>query len=222
MWGGNQAENVGCGPTGMMTTETRSGHPNNSDSTRRSSFTLIAALLICVGIFSAFRVGILRDLHTMIADAAWGRVQFAIGAAITALYHGGYGYTSADAVRAALAKGGLTGAPIELRRARVKFPDNLRNPSLIDNAISKAVEIKWDFNPNESVTGSAGEDLGLVDFVRLSFILFGNKVSSFFFTYFTLMAVSVLAAIIAFRRMPGLLAMFVLYSVALFTLFKSQ
>jgi len=120
----------------------------------------------------------------MVADAAWGRAQFAIGAAITTLYHGGYGYTNAHDVRAALAKGGLTGAPIELRQARVKFPDNLRNPSLIDNAINKAVEIKWDFNPDENVTGSAGEDLGLVDYVRLSFILFGNKISSFFFPLF--------------------------------------
>jgi hypothetical protein len=191
-------------------------------SAGRRLFSLVATVLICFIVFAAFRAGIVRDLHSTLADQSWSRVQFAIGAAITSLYHGGYGYTVSDVLRQVLANAGLTGDPAILKTLGVTFPDNLRNPGLIENAIEKAIAFQWPFNPDQRVTGSSGEDVGLVDYVRLSFILFGHKAVAFFLTYFAVVSASLLAAIVAFRKTPGILAVFVLYAVALLVLFNSN
>ena len=188
---------------------------------RLHAVQIIAAAMIGLFLWAAFRSGLVRDLHSTFADQSWGRVQFAIGSAITSLYHGGYGYTISDVIRGVLANAGLTATPDLLKAAGLTFPENLRDPVVIESAIKKAIVHNWPFNPNEQVTGSSGDDVGLVDYVRLSFILFGAKVIGFFLTYFTLVATSFLAAIIAFRKVPGILALFVLYAVALFVLFKS-
>jgi len=188
--------------------------------TRVRATRLIAVGLIGLAVLAAFHTGIRRNLHSTFADQSWGRVQFAIGAAVTSLYHGGYGYTTSDVVRTVLASAGLTGDPAMLKYAGVTFPDNLRDPSLMENAIKKAVAFNWPFNPNEQVTGSSGEDVGLVDYVRLSFVLFGNKVVGFYLTYFVLVVTSFAAAIIAFRKSPGVLSVLVLYAAVLFVLFK--
>ena len=193
----------------------------SSSSASRRLFLLAATVLICLAMFAAFRTGILRDLHSTFADQSWGRVQFSIGAVITSM-HGGYGYTISEVIKTVLAYAGLTGDPAVLKTVGVTFPDNLRDPRLIENAIEKAVAFQWPFNPNQEVAGSSGEDVGLVDYARLSFMLFGRKVVSFFFTYFALVATSLLAAVIAFRRTPGILAIFVLYAGALFVLFGSN
>ncbi len=191
-------------------------------SSSRRVFAAVAVALIGFAVFATFRAGILKDLHSTFADQSWGRVQFAIGAAITSMQHGGYGYTVSEVIRTVLAYGGLTGDPAVLKTMGVTFPDNLRNPSLIENAVRKAIEFQWPFNPDQQVTGSSGEDVGLVDYVRLSFILFGYKVIAFFLTYFALVAISFLAALIAFRKTPGILAILVVYAVSLLLLFESN
>ena len=191
-------------------------------ATRLHAVQIIAAAMIGLVLCAAFRTGLVRDLHSTLADQSWGRVQFAVGSAITSLYHGGYGYTISDVIRVILAKAGLTANPDLLQAAGLTFPENLRDPVVIESAIKKAIVHNWPFNPNEQVTGSSGDDVGLVDYVRLSFILFGAKVVGFFLTYFFLVGTSFLAAIIAFRKFPGILAVFVLYAVALFVLFKSS
>src|SRR5215510_6892716 len=178
---------AGIGPMTCL----ESGNSNMTVAAgRERTVHFIAAVLIGLALFATFRAGIMRDLHSTFADQSWGRVQFSIGAAITSLYHGGYGYTISNVVKTVLASGGLTGDPIMLKAAGVTFPDNLRNPNLMESAIRKAIAFNWPFNPGEQVTGSSGEDVGLVDYVRLSFILFGNKVVGFFFTYFALVAMS--------------------------------
>jgi hypothetical protein len=190
-------------------------------ATRLRVVQIVAAATIVLILCAAFRTGLVRDLHSTLADHSWGRVQFAIGSAITSLYHGGYGYTISDVIRHVLATSGLTATPDLLKEAGLTFPENLRDPVVMENAIKKAIAYNWPFNSNEQVTGSSGEDVGLVDYVKLAFILFGEKVVGFFLSYFLLIGTSFLAAIIAFRRFPGILAVFVLYAVALFVLFKS-
>jgi hypothetical protein len=191
-------------------------------TTRLRAIQIIVAAIIGLLLWAAFRAGLVRDLHSTFSDQSWGRVQFAIGSAITSLYHGGYGYTISDVVRSVLVSAGLTGDPALLQTAGLTFPENIRNPTVIQNAIKKAAAFSWSFNPNEQVMGSAGDDVGLVDYVRLSFILFGEKVVGFFLLYFMLIGGSFIAAVIAFRKVPEILAVFILYAVALFVLFKSN
>jgi hypothetical protein len=163
-----------------------------------------------------------RNLHETIADEAWGRAQFSIGAAITAMAHGGYGYGMWNPIKTVLEYAGLSGDPAVLAHSGLKFPSNLRNPVLLDNAILRAIQFKAPFNPDRDVHGNGGEDVGLVDFVRLSFFLFGFTVTSFYLTYFALVSLSAAAAVVGFRKQPGLLAVFSVIALALALIFMSS
>ena len=76
---------------------------------------------------------------------------FAIGAEVTKMEHGGYGYTISHVVESVLIQAGLTGNDQKLAGLGTKFSDNLRNSMLINAAIDKAVHFKWPFNANEQV-----------------------------------------------------------------------
>jgi hypothetical protein len=63
-------------------------------------------------------------------------------------------------VETILTYAGLTGDAKILADLGTKFPDNLRNPALIDAAIDKAVRFEAPINPDYGVRGSGGDDLG--------------------------------------------------------------
>lgn len=172
--------------------------------------------------FLAFRAGLVRGLQDTIADQAWGRAQFAIGSAITSMKHRGYGYTISPGIQTTLEYAGLTGDPSVLKTLGTTFPDNLRNPALINKAIQKAVDFKAPFNPRTEVRGNGGDDVGLVDFARLSFFLFGFGVVSFYLTYFTVLGLSLVCAVATFRRRPDVLAVFYVTTLALPLVFMSS
>src|SRR5262249_38684945 len=126
----------------------------------RSRFFLWLALtIVCVCLVAAFRVRLDRGLQGQIGKEAWGRLLFGLGAAITQMEHGGYGYTISNVIETILTYGGLTEDSKILADLGTKFPDNLRNSKLINTAIEKAVHFKWSFDPNEGIRGSGGDDL---------------------------------------------------------------
>src|SRR5262249_11444858 len=94
---------------------------------------------------------------------------------------------------------------------KTSFPDNLRNPALIDAAIDKTVRFEAPINSDYGVRGSGGDDLGLVDYTRLSFYLFGYRLRFL-----------QLAFICAFRSRPELLAILIVVSAAHVFLFTSS
>jgi hypothetical protein len=165
----------------------------------------LALAIVCLSFFGAIRMSIDRGLPDSIGEESWGRVLFAVGAAITQMEHGGYGYTIASAMEAVLTSAGLTGDPKILADLGVKFPDNLHRPELINAAIDKAVRFKWSFNPNELIRGSGGDDLGFVDYTRLGFRLFGYRIQSLYVLYFVILTISALSFLWSFRAQPGFL-----------------
>jgi hypothetical protein len=181
---------------------------------------------ICIGlvylaVFAAFWIGVQRDFHSRIGLGNWGRMVFAIGAAITELEHGGYGYVTSGVMDTVLQFAGLTSNPAILDTLGLKAPENFQNTSLINTAIQKAVEFKWNFNPNnvEEVRGAYNDDVGFIEYVKLSFRLFGYNVTSFYLTYFLLLMLSVTIFIFSFgkRTAPcGLLAVVALAHVGVF------
>jgi len=187
-----------------------------------SMFLWVAVALVCILLAAAFRVALERGLRDDIGTETWGRALFGIGAAITQLKHGGYGYTLSTVVETVLTYGGLTNDPTILAPMGAKFPENLRDPALINAAVDKAVHFKWPFNPNEAVRGSGGDDLGLVDYARISFLIFGYRMQSLFFTYFLIFGISAAAFLYAFRRRPALLMLLVITCVALVLVFSSS
>jgi hypothetical protein len=188
--------------------------PNQVHARRDRYFRWLAISIICVALFASFRIGLVRGLSDSIGQASWGRVLFAVGAAVTEMEHGGYGYTTSNVVETVLIYAGLVSDSEILAKLGTKFPDNLKNTPLMNAAIDKAVHFKWPFNPNEQVRGSAGDDLGFVDYTRLSFYLFGFKISSLYFTYFVIFGISVSAFVHAFRDRPNRLALIVVICVA--------
>jgi len=149
-------------------------------------------------------------------------VLLAVGAAITQMEHGGYGYTTAGVMETVLTSARLTGDPKILTDLGVKFPENLHRPELINAAIDKAVHFKWPFNPNEALRGSGGDDLGLVDYTRLSFRLFGYRIQSLYVLYFVILAISVSSFLWAFRAQSGFLLLAATACAAQVLLFASS
>jgi hypothetical protein len=172
-------------------------------------------------LFAVFRVGLIRDLQDRIGTANWGRMLFGLGAAITELDHGGYGYTIANVVENRLILGGLTDNADILAKLGTQFPDNLHNSKLINTAIDTAVHVKWDFNPAKDIRGAGDDDIGFVDYVRISFYLFGHNLLSLYLTYFVILGVSVWAFIGAFGSRPGILGLLIVSSIAQGYLFTS-
>jgi hypothetical protein len=186
-------------------------------------FLWAAVTIVCISLIGAFRIGIDRGLRDTIGTGSWGRVLFGVGAAITQMKHGGYGYTiSTDVVETVLKYGGLTADPEILAPLGAKFPDNLRDTSLINAAIDEAAKFNWPFNPNEAIRGSGGDDLGLVDYVRLSFLVFGYKIQSLYYTYFLIFGVSTAVFLWTFRSRPALLTLLVIACVAQIALVSSN
>ena len=90
-----------------------------------------------------------------------------------------------------------------------KLMDNFRDPVLLDRVFQEAATI-----PIEDPTKEAylrGNEKGLSDFYYLAFMLFGLKVSSFFYFYYTLLGISLALSFITFRRYPLVIAGFCFY-----------
>jgi hypothetical protein len=185
-------------------------------------FPWLAAAIVCLCLLAAFRIGIDRGFRDSIGVAAWGRILFGVGTAITEMDHGGHGYALSTVVETVLTYNGLTGDSDTLARLGAQFPANLRDPTLINAAIDKAARFQWPFNPEEGVRGSGGDDIGFVDYVRLSFLLFGHNIQSLYYTYFLIFAISAAAFLYTFQTRPAHLMMLVIVSVAQIILFSSN
>jgi hypothetical protein len=187
---------------------------------RRIALVLIL-VVVCGALLAAFHVGINRGFHDSIGTRAWGRVLFGAGAVITAMDHGGYGYTVSTVIETVLTYGGLTDDPKILADLGSKHPDNLRDSKLINAAFDKAVRFKWSFNPHEAVRGSGGDDIGFVDYVRMAFYLFGHRLQSLYFAYFLFFAISAAAFIATFRAQLEVLCLLAIACLAQVFLFAS-
>src|SRR5215831_17841757 len=185
-------------------------------------FPWLFAAIVCLCLLEAFRIGVDRGFRDAIGDGNWGRILFGVGTAITQMDHGGYGYALSTVIETILKFGGLTDDPKILAPLGVEFPNNLRDPALINAAIEKAARFKWAFNPEDAIRGSGGDDLGFVDYVRLSFLVFGHKIQSLYYSYFLIFGVSAAVFLWTFRSRPALLMLLVVTSVAQTILFASN
>ena len=185
-------------------------------------FLWLAVAIVCISLISAFRLGVDRGFRDTIGSGNWGRILFGVDTAITQKDHGGYGYALSTVIETVLTYGGLTDDPKILAPLGAEFPGNLRDPTLINAAIDKAAKFRWPFNPEEAVRGSGGDDLGSVDYVRLSFVVFGHNIQSLYYTYFLIFGVSAAVFLWTFRSRPALLMLLVVTTVAQTILFASN
>ena len=184
-------------------------------------FRWLTIVFVIGGLFSAFRLGLDRGFEHTIGAESYGRIGFATCAAITDLaHHGPGGYICNHIVETVLTYAGLTGDVQALAALSTKYPDNLRDQTLIDNAIKKAVS--FPITPaHTQIRGAGSDDIGMVDFVKLAFTLFGYNLRSLYLTYFAFFSASLLAFFLAFRDLPAYLATLAVAVFAHLALFSS-
>lgn len=154
------------------------------------SLTLI--LIIFFLYFGSVYNGIQKNLNKVIPEAIDDQVN-AISIAISELKFGAdYGYLGYTVVKNNFKSGGITKDPNVLKVQKIRFPENLSNPKLIENSFKKALETNLPRNDyyslkNRNLQSLIYADLGLVDYFKISFSLFGyNSDAPFILFYFLL------------------------------------
>lgn len=191
---------------------------SGTETQGRPVLKCVLVVAVFVFLFDTFRVGIVRDVHDVLGLHGWGRANFAIGAAITELAHGVSGHAISNVVEATLIENGLTNHAPTLARLGVKFPDNLRNAQLIDNAIRKAVAAK---GAAGTLRGAGGDDLGFADFAKIGFFLFGYQLIALYLLFFLIQGVSVAVFAAVFRDRPLALCVLLVLVLAQWAVFRS-
>ena len=187
---------------------------------RCSRYLLI--LLVAAAVFASFRIGLVRNFDDRLSNESWGRMLFGIGAAITHIDYGGYGYTVSALVEGALMEGGLTDSPVILSRLGMQYPDNLRNARLLDAAIAKAAQLPYPVSPDTGVRGATDDDVGLADYVTFSFRLFGERLLALYLFYFVVLLGSVSLFVGTLHGSPRALVLLLVVCVAQAFVFGSN
>lgn len=172
------------------------------------SFGMIA---LAVFFFAAsFDKGIERNYHRVISVHASGPFVFSVVSIISDWKFGVGDYVIYLGALEAVDSTGLTFDDATLKRLDIKYPDYLRDPNFINGALEKLFSLPFDAAPERTRTppyeGIMGlgwdKDMGYADFVKLSFVLFGTKLQSLYYTYFLLLGLSALLFVIAHAYSP--------------------
>jgi hypothetical protein len=184
-----------------------------------SNVASLAVLVVVLGL--VISAGYSAGFDRRLAPNESGRWIFALGSALTNKVYGLGGYVSFEPVEAALQAGGLATDPDQF------LPDNFYDNILINKAIKQAsnlsiriprAELQYEAH---NVRANPGDDLGLVDFVLLSFSLFSPSVEAFYPTFLIIFCGSVFLYWCAFRGKPVYLAILLLQCIVLYVLFVS-
>jgi hypothetical protein len=181
---------------------------------RETLFRRLAAVSVLLSLFGMYQIGSERGLDHRLGIEAWGRAVVAIAGAFT-----DKGYALSTAVEDAIYSGGLTDRADILLPLGLQFPENLQMAAVIDTSILKGLAVR---NEPSTVRPPAGDDLGLIDFAKLGFALFGPNLRALYLTYFVLLAASICAYFAMYRDDAVCLAVLVLAVAASLLLFASS
>jgi hypothetical protein len=166
-----------------------------------------AALVALALLAATFQLGFEKNLVRTIAPEEWGRYLFAISSAITKLKFDIGWFASSEYVEGALQQGGLTANPDHIKALGKTFPQNLKDPEILQSAIDKAWAVPYaPSNRPEAagyysgLRGAMGDDVGLSTYTVLAFVLFGRQISSLYFLYFAILTASMLLYLMSHGR----------------------
>jgi hypothetical protein len=120
------------------------------------------------------------------------------------------GYVGYEAVRIALKRNGMTADPAQAAAFGTRFPDNLRDRALLNDAITAAMQVpvpKYGNFADRSYFSMKEADLGLVDFTKLAFHVFGFRIEALFYLYFLMLGLSAATFIAGHYRSPAALTL---------------
>jgi hypothetical protein len=195
----------------------------------------LAARLVGIALtllFFGFNLSLVfeKGLVGTVSLQSWGRYQLAIGSAITQSKYGIGGFASEDHIDVALINAGLTdGSPEKLAALGYKFPDNLRDPALIQRAMNAARDLNMPPPPNvpnqdgiyNRLHGQYGQDVGLVTYARVAFLLFGFRSEALTYIYFVILGLSLFLFVLGHWRSDGAILLLAAMMAASYVLFSS-
>ena len=165
-------------------------------------FAGISALLIAG---AGFIFGITHNFHHWFPEAIeYENVKVAI--AISDLVYGtNKGYIADTRVYDSLRKDGVTIEKKYLELLNEVYPENMRNADLLNKAFKNAsnLSINTKDRPNTLVSWLKPvepNDLGMVEFYKISFYLFGIEIQAFYKMYYLIYVVSILVFFMTFWR----------------------
>jgi hypothetical protein len=173
----------------------------------------------------AYDEGLRQKMHRVAPDAVEMLAQ-TIAVDISQRYHGTRGYVGRSEVLETLLHGGMTGRQNYLDKFGLTYPENGERPELIEKAINDALALR-DL-PAEATFGNQklfapdANDPGFVDYLSLSFDLFGFQVSAFFYFYFLVFGISIALFLLCYHADALPLLVLSVAVVALLTLLDSQ
>jgi hypothetical protein len=164
-------------------------------------FPVLTAILSALIIWSVFTGGVRRGMDHAIA---WGpeSENAGIAIAISELLHGLDSYVGyaviAETLNKVMKRG--TSGP-----ADPKLPSNLKDGDLINEAIAAAVALgpqSESFIAHRSLMTMVYDDIGIVDYDKIAFSLFGFTIQSLYYLFFAILSLSSAVFLLQFWRNP--------------------
>ncbi len=159
---------------------------------------LFVAALATILLLGTYRAGLVRGLEQVLGADALGRHVTAIASLMTVERYKQRGYAVADWIMYELQNRGLTTDPAVLEKVGAP-PNHIRSALFIDSVIGSV----WrDLHklPDSNFRGFGADDIGLVDYTKVAFSLFGRHVRSLYYLFFVIHALTVATALIERRN----------------------
>lgn len=145
----------------------------------------ICSFLIALFILlQSFSLAIKNGMHTYVLEELFEFYARSISIAVSNLEYHLKGYVGYEKVYETLRNDGFT-------------ESNNNNSTALDLAIQKAATLR---NPQSAIFTLTYNDPGYINYVRLSFLLFGYKISSVLFLYFAFLLIQIIFYFIEFRK----------------------
>lgn len=171
--------------------------------------SLVMLGLALILFVEAYGYGVSRGMDRLFGGPLDTRAQQMAAAISDTAYGMDLRYGAHGAIKAALTKGGMSDVPENLASLGLKYPDNVRNTKLWNDLLEKVTHLDYLSMPPRTADGTLvfihSEDLGVVDFFKLSFHLFGYNIQGFYNTYFLLFGTGLILVFVAFWSRPGVL-----------------
>jgi hypothetical protein len=168
-------------------------------------------LFLAAALFGlSYIYGLNRGMDRMVSGPLDTRAQQIASALSDVAYNLDLRHAVHWTVLKALTKGGLSDVPDNFAPLGFKYPEYLYNAPYWNNLLNEVTQLKGITDKPPSVSDGTltfvqSEDLGIVDYYKLSFRLFGYNVQGFFKTYFLLLAFGLVPLFVAFWSRPGIL-----------------
>jgi hypothetical protein len=167
----------------------------------RAAHSTVMLVLALILIGTCFVYALNNRMDRIFSGSLHTRVQQMAAAISDLAYDLDLGYASHARVNAVLNESNMTDAARTIEyMTNIVMWDYLLNKASHLDGITRNIGVN-----NGTLLLMQAEDFGMVDFFKLSFLLFGYRISSFFYTYFMLLGIGTALVFMQFWSRPGIL-----------------